>query len=78
MTLVPAGECGDAAAGFVRGALRGGIFDRNAEMMKAVTAGHMSIELIQPEDQHPSVYKELIDRAICTMPGGCPKPKVFI
>ena len=25
-------------------------------------AGHMSIELIQPEDQHPSVYKELIDR----------------
>ena len=25
-------------------------------------AGHMNIELIQPRDDHPSVYKELIDR----------------
>jgi len=25
-------------------------------------AGHMNIELIQPLDDHPSVYKELIDR----------------
>jgi hypothetical protein len=25
-------------------------------------AGHMNIELIQPNDQNPSVYKELIDR----------------
>lgn len=25
-------------------------------------AGHMQIELIQPEDDHPSVYKETIDR----------------
>jgi hypothetical protein len=25
-------------------------------------AGHMSIELIQPEDGHPSVYKEIVDR----------------
>ena len=25
-------------------------------------AGHMSIELIQPEDGHPSVYKDIIDR----------------
>ncbi|MEJ0027080.1 MAG: VOC family protein [Rhizomicrobium sp.] len=26
-------------------------------------AGHMNIELIQPNDDHPSVYKELIDRS---------------
>lgn len=26
-------------------------------------AGHMQIELIQPEDDNPSVYKELIDRS---------------
>lgn len=26
-------------------------------------AGHMNIELIQPNDAHPSVYKELIDRS---------------
>jgi len=25
-------------------------------------AGHMQIELIQPKDDHPSVYKEIIDR----------------
>ncbi len=25
-------------------------------------AGHMNIELIQPKDDHPSVYKEIIDR----------------
>ena len=25
-------------------------------------AGHMNIELIQPNDDHPSVYRELIDR----------------
>jgi len=25
-------------------------------------AGHMNIELIQPRDNHPSVYKEMIDR----------------
>jgi len=25
-------------------------------------AGHMNIELIQPNDSHPSVYKELIDK----------------
>ena len=25
-------------------------------------AGHMCIELIQPKDDHPSVYKEIIDR----------------
>ncbi|MEI9885855.1 MAG: VOC family protein [Rhizomicrobium sp.] len=25
-------------------------------------AGHMNIELIQPNDDHPSVYKELIDK----------------
>ena len=26
-------------------------------------AGHMNIELIQPNDDHPSVYKELIDKS---------------
>jgi len=26
-------------------------------------AGHMNIELIQPDDDHPSVYKELIDKS---------------
>jgi len=26
-------------------------------------AGHMNIELIQPNDDHPSVYRELIDRS---------------
>lgn len=26
-------------------------------------AGHMQIELIQPNDDHPSVYRELIDRS---------------
>ena len=25
-------------------------------------AGHMQIELIQPKDDHPSVYKEIVDR----------------
>jgi len=25
-------------------------------------AGHMSVELIQPEDGHPSVYKDIIER----------------
>ena len=25
-------------------------------------AGHMQIELIQPKDSHPSVYKEIVDR----------------
>jgi len=25
-------------------------------------AGHMQIELIQPKDNHPSVYKEIVDR----------------
>ncbi|MEJ0040594.1 MAG: VOC family protein [Gammaproteobacteria bacterium] len=25
-------------------------------------AGHMQIELIQPKDEHPSVYKEVVDR----------------
>src|SRR5690348_11970983 len=26
-------------------------------------AGHMNIELIQPKDENPSVYKELMDRS---------------
>jgi hypothetical protein len=25
-------------------------------------AGHMQIELIQPKDNHPSVYKEIVDK----------------
>jgi hypothetical protein len=25
-------------------------------------AGHMSVELVQPEDERPSVYKEIVDR----------------
>jgi Glyoxalase/Bleomycin resistance protein/Dioxygenase superfamily len=37
--------------------------DSKADVSLAMSfAGHMNIELIQPNDQHPSVYREWIDR----------------
>jgi hypothetical protein len=37
--------------------------DSKADVSLAMSfAGHMNIELIQPNDEHPSVYREWIDR----------------
>jgi hypothetical protein len=41
---------------------RGAPYTASVDLAMAF-AGHMQIELIQPEDDHPSVYKELMDRS---------------
>jgi hypothetical protein len=84
-------EGGDVAARLVGGALSRGILDGNAKVMKAVAATvdqllvdrRMLILRLNQLDAHVAGERHRnadagTTYAICTMPVGCPKPKVFI